>query len=158
MTETPLRSGPSTDVEPGTFRHASRVFFDELDPMGILHNARYAVHVERATAAFFEANGFTWEASIEDNPDKFHAVRRFEVDLELPYLGTGPLDVDLWLDHLGSTSLRYGFRCVGPQGQSHASGLRSVVKLNPKTFRPEPWTDRWREAHLSVLGPARSSG
>ncbi|WP_026425274.1 acyl-CoA thioesterase [Actinokineospora inagensis] len=157
MTEAIVHSGAPDSAKQGTFRYTSHVFFDELDAMGFLHNTRYAVHVERATARFFEGNGFFWEASIENNPDKFHVVRRFEVDLAAPYAGSGPLDVDLWLDHLGTTSLRYGFRCLGPQGQLHASGLRAVVKLNAETFRPEPWTDRWRATHLSLLGPARST-
>jgi acyl-CoA thioesterase FadM len=35
------------------FSYASQVFFDELDPMHMLHNARYAVHVERAISALY---------------------------------------------------------------------------------------------------------
>lgn len=143
--------------EPATaYRWTSRVHFDELDPMSILHNARYQIHVERATAAFFESRGFTWAASLEENPDKFHAVRRFEIDLAQPFFGEGPLDVELWLEHLGRTSLRYGFACLGQDGALHASGMRAVVKLDPTTYRPVEWTDRWRKAHRTGLLTARS--
>jgi acyl-CoA thioester hydrolase len=140
------------------FRFPSRVHFDELDPMGILHNSRYPVHVERAVAAFFEANGFFWEASIADNPDKFHVVRQFHIDMERPCSGSGPMDVDVWLERLGRSSLTYGFTCQGTDGVVYARGTRTVVKLDPATFRPTDWTDRWREAHLTVLGPQRSPG
>jgi acyl-CoA thioester hydrolase len=158
MTASPSQVSASAapGADPPPFRYVSRVFFDELDPMGVLHNSRYSVHVERAVGAFYESQGFRWEASIEDNPDKFHVVRRFEVDLERPYSGTGPLHVDLWLDHFGRTSIRYGFACVADDGQPYASGLRLVVKLDPATFRPVEWTQRWREAHVSALPPART--
>jgi acyl-CoA thioesterase FadM len=48
----------STDAAPAPaprsrFVHPSPVHFDELDAMAMLHNARYAVHVERATSALF---------------------------------------------------------------------------------------------------------
>ncbi|PPK63927.1 hotdog domain-containing protein [Actinokineospora auranticolor] len=144
---TALRDDPR--VTP--FRHVNTVHFDELDPLGILHNARYALHVERATTAFLRGHGFRWAADTADNPDQFQVVRRFEIDFELPFIGTGPLAVELSATHIGTTSLRYRFRCVGPSGESHAHGSRSVVKLDPDTFRPEPWTARWRAAHLTVL-------
>lgn len=156
MTEMLTVSPPSPpDPAPG-FRYSSVVHFDELDPMGLLHNSRYGVHVERATGAFFESQGFRWEAALADNPDKFHVVRRFEIDLERPCTGIGPLYVDLWLAHFGRTSCSYGFCCRGTQDEVYAHGARTVVKLHPESLRPAEWTARWRSAHLSGLGPVRA--
>ena len=42
------------------FSWLSPVFFDELDLNGALHNARFAVHVERAQSALFEQLGKGW--------------------------------------------------------------------------------------------------
>jgi len=137
------------------FRYTSKIHFDELDPLGVLHNMRFGIHVERTVHKFFESQGFYWEAPIEDNPDKFHVVRRFEIDLERPFTGTGDLNVELWLEHFGRTSITYGFACRNGDGTVYATGARTVVKLDPKTFRPADWTEKWRAAHLAVLGPAR---
>ncbi|MGW1991368.1 acyl-CoA thioesterase [Embleya sp. NPDC001921] len=139
------------------FRYAGRVHFDELDPMGILHNARYHVHVERAAAAFYESQGFYWADELDVNPDKFHAVRRVEADFRAPFFGEGRLEVELWLEHLGRTSIRYGFACLAANDVLLASGVRTIVKLDPTSYSPVEWTDKWRMAHLTGLLPARSA-
>ncbi|GAA1970753.1 acyl-CoA thioesterase [Kitasatospora viridis] len=128
---------------PEPYRCASRVHWDELDPMGILHNARYQVHAERAVGAFF--------ADFVNDADLFHAVRRFEIDFRRPLRGQGTMQVELWLEHLGRTSCRHGFALLGPDGQLLASGARAVVKIDPDTFRPVEWSETWRAAHLSRL-------
>ena len=49
-----------TVVGPACFRYDSAVFFDEMDPLGVMHNSRFAVHVERAQSALFEQLGYGW--------------------------------------------------------------------------------------------------
>lgn len=136
--------------QPPLFVYASEVHFDELDPMGILHNARYAVHVERATSALYESLGFRFEREVADNPDQFHVVRRIELDFHRPFVGTGPLQVRIWVDRLGETSCRYGFACISGDGVEHVTGLRTIVKLDPRSMRPLPWTTRFRESHSTA--------
>ncbi|GAA2133757.1 hotdog domain-containing protein [Kitasatospora kazusensis] len=148
------------------FHSTARVHFDELDPMGILHNARYQIHVERALSVFFESAFFGsafHESTAADpsavlggDPDKFHAVRRFEIDFAQPFRGEGRLRTELWLEHLGRTSTRHGFACLGPDGELHATGARTVVKVDPGNFRPTAWSAAWREAHLTGLRLERS--
>jgi acyl-CoA thioester hydrolase len=127
------------------------VYFDELDPMAMLHNSRYAVHVERATTALFESLGFRWQADVAKNPDQFHVVRRFEVDLRRPFAGDDELDVRLWVRRLGETSCSYAFACLGADGTVHASGQRTIVKLDPSSLRPAPWTARFRDGHRHLI-------
>ncbi|WP_406205696.1 acyl-CoA thioesterase [Kitasatospora sp. NBC_01560] len=156
MTESPARvlPRPADTVEP--FRTADRVHFDELDPMGILHNARYQIHVERAVSAFYRLHGLDTPPGELGGSDRFHAVRRFEIDFELPFREEGPLRVELWLDHLGRTSMRYGFACLGSADEVHATGARTVVRIDPVDFRPREWSTGWREAHLNGLRIERS--
>lgn len=151
--ESSSSSGPNIEARSAVvpFRFESRVFFDELDPLGVLHNSRYSVHVEHAVTAFYESQGFHWEDAIEDNPDRFHVVRRFEIDMERPFTGTGDLRVELWLEKLGPTSTEYGFACLSAEGELYAQGFRLVVRLDPATLRPTGWTDRWRAAHHCAL-------
>ena len=47
-----------TVMGPACFRYDSAVFFDEMDPLGVMHNSRFAVHVERAQTALFEHLGY----------------------------------------------------------------------------------------------------
>ena len=51
----------------------------------------------------------------------------------------------------GRTSLTWEFevrRAVG----LHATVCRTLIKLDPVTFAPTPWTDRIREDYAAILG------
>jgi acyl-CoA thioester hydrolase len=139
-------------LQEGKFTYRSEVYFDELDPLKMLHNARYAVHVERATTALYYFAGFRWELDVERNPDQFHAVRDYHIEFRAPLMGQGAMTITLGLQHLGETSCVYGFLCEGAGGEIHACGTRTIVKLDPNTSRPTAWTERFRTSHLA-LGP-----
>lgn len=133
------------------FTHRARVWFDELDAMRILHNSRYAVHVERAMTAYFDSIGFPFAQRLEDNPDQFHAVREFHIEFVSPFRGPGELVVEIWREQLGVTSATYGFRLVHGQAQRVvAQGRRSIVKLDPTNFAPIPWTDEFLDAGAAL--------
>jgi acyl-CoA thioester hydrolase len=132
------------------FVHRTEVHFDDLDPMGMLHNGRYPVLVERAVSALFTHLGWQWVADVDANPDQFHAVRALEIEFVAPVLGPGPIEVAVDVEHLGTTSAVFGFRVRSERG-AHAHGRRSVVKLDPRTLAPAPWTAGFRAglaAHL----------
>ena len=60
--------------------------------------------------------------------------------------------VDLWVEKLGTTSCIYGFLCSSEDGKvGHARGQRTIVKLDPDSFRPKPWSSFFRERHYSLL-------
>jgi acyl-CoA thioester hydrolase len=138
------------DIPPSAFLYRSQVFFDELDPMQMLHNSRYATHVERATTRLYNAQGFRYERDVQDNPDQHHAVRRYEAEFLNPVVGELDMEVSLWVERLGSTSCAYGFACASNR-RLHARGARTIVKLDLVTFRPTPWTDLFRERHAPYL-------
>ncbi len=140
--------------ESNLFTYRQPVYFDDLDALQMLHNARYAVYVERATTAFYESLGKVWEQNVADNPDQFHVVREIHVEFLTPFKGTGELRVGLWLEHLGATSCTYGFRCAsGATDVVHARGRRTIVRLDPVSLRPTPWTDWFRAAHEQLPRP-----
>ncbi len=130
-------------VPASAFTYVSQVFFDELDPMQMMHNARYATHVERATTRLYNAQGFRYERDVADNPDQHHAVRRYEAEFFAPVIGEVAMNVMLWVERLGSSSCTYGFACASNE-RLHASGARTIVKLDPTTWQPVPWTDLFR--------------
>ncbi|MCZ7419543.1 MULTISPECIES: thioesterase family protein [unclassified Micromonospora] len=128
------------------------VHFDDLDALGILHNARYALLLERALTAYWSDRGVAYQAGRASTPDVFHAVREFTISYLAPVTGTGPVAVHFWLEHLGTSSARYAFRFHSLDGTTtYAEGHRTVVRLDPATLRPAPWTDTARAVASTLL-------
>jgi acyl-CoA thioester hydrolase len=127
-------------------RWLSPVFFDELDVNGNLHNARFAVHVERAQSALFEQLGKGWTDLADRDPDLRYVVRELHVEFLAPMTAPGPMLVELTAAKLGTTSATYLFRCADPAGDvTFAQGHRVIVKID-QAGRPAPWSDWYRSA------------
>lgn len=138
------------DLNP-KFTYITTVHFDELDAMRMLHNARYPALVERAVSAWFAATGNRWHLDPADNPDQFHVVRDLHIEYLHPFVGPGTLRIDIWVESLGTTSCVYGFICMSEDGSvAYARGDRTVVKLDPTSHRPSPWTDTFREQQSAL--------
>ena len=134
------------------FTWISPVHFDELDPMQMLHNSRFATHIERAITAWYHANGSTWRLESAENPDQFHVVRELRIEYLNPFLGPCSMRVDIWVERIGTTSCVYGFLCSNADGKvPYARGERTVVKIDPQSHRPAPWTDTFRNVHGELL-------
>src|SRR5256885_8268449 len=135
------------DLNP-KFTYVSPIHFDELDPMKMLHNSRFPAHVERAISAFYVSTGRKWETRVDDNPDQFHVVRDLHIEYLNPLLGPGTMRIDVWVERLGTTSCAYGFLCSSENGSvGYARGERTIVKLDPASYRPSPWTETFRATH-----------
>jgi acyl-CoA thioester hydrolase len=127
------------------------VHFDDLDAMGIVHNARYAIMLERALTAFWAEHGLHFDAGRPSSPDVFGAVREFAISYLSPVTGTGEIALHFWIEHLGTTSAVYGFRFLSAdRAVVHAQGRRAVVKLDPGSLRPAPWTEQTRAVAASL--------
>lgn len=131
-------------VEPVT------IYYDDLDAMGIVHNGRYAVLLERSLTPYWAAHG---QAVA---PDMFHAVREFAISYLAPIRSTGTVAVHFWIEQLGESSAAYGFRFLSADGRTvHAQGRRAIVRLDPATLRPTAWTDAARAVAKTLLRPAQ---
>ncbi|TSB32723.1 acyl-CoA thioesterase [Streptomyces benahoarensis] len=130
--------------------HAAPVHFDELDLNGHLHNTRYALHVERATTAAFAGAGYDTGGAGERHPDLRYVVRQFAIEFQAPVDGADRLAVDLWLTHLGRTSMRWRFHArQGGDPLPRATGTRTLVKVGPDG-RPSPWSRTMRLWHAAL--------
>lgn len=130
----------------------TRVHWDELDALQMLHNLGFPRLFERARIAWYEHCGRGWALDVADNPDQHHVVKELRVEYHAPFRGTGPVRVETWVERIGTSSCVYGFRATSPDGETtYATGTNAVVKLDPGTLRPTPWTDRFREEHGRIL-------
>jgi acyl-CoA thioester hydrolase len=120
------------------------VYFDDLDPYHILHNARYLLLFERTLGSFWQTLGFG-ALQDDDHPDRFHFVRANTVEYLSPVRGVGDVRVRVWIDKLGRSSLTFGFAVLPlDHDGAHATGTRTIVRVDPTSWRPEPWTDAFR--------------
>jgi acyl-CoA thioester hydrolase len=146
-------SGPEKSGETGTRTAAagrkplyvlrSTVWFDELDMLGVLHNARYAIHVERAMTAFYHS--LPGLDAADDNV----VVKQYEIEFLRPFTQEGgELIVEIGLGRLGNTSAVYTFRCLSEAEDGteieHARGSRTIVKVTRRDLRPAAWSDHLR--------------
>ncbi|MEU1517838.1 thioesterase family protein [Streptomyces sp. NPDC005811] len=131
------------------------VHFDDLDALGMLHNARYPLLVERAWTEFWEANGVRFEGDWAAAGDACNVVRELLISYDAPVTRSGAYAVHLWLERLGGTGLTYGFRlCSADGAATYARGTRVLVRLDAATLRPTPWSEGFRAAGRALLRPA----
>ena len=122
------------------------VYFDDLDPFQILHNARYLLLFERTLGAFWMELGFG-DFQDDDHPEQFHLVRHNEVEYLSPVRGVGKVRIRVTVERLGRTSLTFGFRMMPlDRDVDHARGRRTVVHVDRETLRARPWPESLREA------------
>ncbi len=121
------------------------VYFDDLDPFHILHNARYLLLFERTLGSFWRVLGL---GGLQDvgSPDRFHLVKTNQIEYLAPVRGVQEVRVRVWIERLGRSSLTFGFKLMPmDEDRACARGSRTVVRVDPDTFAPTPWTDElWR--------------
>ncbi|MEU9449566.1 thioesterase family protein [Streptomyces sp. NPDC048277] len=131
------------------------VHFDDLDALGMLHNARYPLLVERAWTELWQEHGVRFDGDWATAGDACNVVRDLRIGYEAPVTRSGTYAVHLWLERLGTTGLTYGFRFCSRDGAlTYAQGTRVLVRLDAATLRPAPWSERFRAVGRELLRPA----
>jgi acyl-CoA thioester hydrolase len=134
------------------------VYFDDLDAFQILHNARYLLLFERTIGSFWRQLGWGGALDVQSNPDQFHLVRANHVEYLRPVNGVGQVRVRVWVEQLGRSSLTFGLRCLPlDEDIDFATGTRVIVRVDPETRRPVPWTESFRKELAPYLAPQTST-
>jgi acyl-CoA thioester hydrolase len=121
------------------------VYFDDLDAFQILHNARYLLLFERTIGHFWAHLGWGGTLEAQKNPDQFHLVRANHIEYQRPVVGVSQVRVRVWVEHLGRTSLTFGFSVLPmDEDVDYATGTRVLVRVDDQTRRPCAWTDAFR--------------
>lgn len=122
------------------------VYFDDLDAFQILHNARYVLLIERTIGAFWQHLGWADAIEMESEPDRYHLVRANHIEYHRPVRGLGRVRVRVWVEKIGATSLTFGFSVMAlDEDVEHATGTRVLVRVDPTTQRPAPWSEGFRK-------------
>ena len=130
------------------------VHFDDLDALGMLHNARYPLLVERAWTEFWQERGIRFDGDWASAGDACNVVKELLISYDAPVTRSGSYAVHLWLERLGTTGLTYGFRFCSADGTTtYARGTRVLVRLDAGTLRPAPWSEGFRVAARELLRP-----
>ena len=129
------------------FRSIQRVYFDDLDALNILHNVRFLLFMERARGELFNTLGFHWEDSLEKNPDKWQVIAEHSIRYLAPVRGEGEIVIELRITKLGTSSMIVDAKVRSAHGNVvYAEGKTRMVRLDPTTNRPCPWSERMRAA------------
>ncbi|MFI6084862.1 acyl-CoA thioesterase [Streptomyces sp. NPDC051217] len=131
------------------------VHFDELDSFGMLYNSRYGVLVERAWVSYWQEREIAFSKDWTALGDAFNVVKDFRITFEAPIDRPGEYGVRIWVEHLGRTSLTYGFRICSRDGgpPTYAHGTRTLIRLDPETKRPSAWSEKARELVAGQVRP-----
>lgn len=132
-----MTTGRTVSAEQAGHIERVQVHFDDLDAMGVLHNGRYAMLLERALAGYWADRGWPFDPGRPEFSDIFFVVREFTITYHVPITSVGPVGVHFWIDRLGTSSVVYGFRILSnDRSVVHAEGRRVQVRLDPATLRP----------------------
>ncbi|MFE7664819.1 acyl-CoA thioesterase [Streptomyces celluloflavus] len=134
------------------------VHFDDLDALGMLHNARYPLLVERAWTAYWHDRGYGFDGDWAAAGDMCNVIKEVQVSYERPLTRPGHYAAHLWIERLGRTGLTYGFRlCSADGAETYARGHRVLVRVDPQALRPTPWSDRARATAAELLRPQEAA-
>jgi len=126
-----------------------RVYFDDLDGYGMLHHVRYALLFDNAVIDFWHEAGWRLNQS-----QKAFVVRELALTYHRPVVGIGDVDVHLWIERAGRSSVMYRFEVLSTdRAIRHADGSRVLVFLDPATLRPARIPDEYWELAAPLLGP-----
>jgi len=129
------------------------VYFDDLDLFGVLHNSRYLLFFERAIGELWARIGRPGLSGVM-SPDQAHLVRTNHIEYLRPVEGMGEVRVRVSVKKLGRTSIVFGFRLMPmDEDVELAVGERVLVRIDPETRRPSPWSDDFRERIAPFVQP-----
>jgi acyl-CoA thioester hydrolase len=122
------------------------VYFDDLDALQILHNARYLLLFERTIGSLWMRLALS---------EHHHLVRTNHIEYLRPVTQLGDVRVRIWVEKIGRSSMTFGFRLLPmDEDLDYALGSRVIVSIDPKTRRPAPWSDDFRNRIAPYLRQA----
>ncbi len=120
------------------FTHSLQVRFRDCDAMGHVNNAVYLTYLEEARFAYWRA---VWGAEMGDPRTPGVILARAEIDDRRSARYGEMLQVRIWLDGLGTTSIRSNYEIVNAAGDVIATARSVLVVYDYTTNRPVPLSE-----------------
>ena len=139
--------------------------WSDLDAYGHVNNARMLSLLEEARIQAFWASDDTPEHAVgattavidaTSGSDTITLIARQEVEYlaPIPYQRQ-PVDIELWIGHMGGASLDVCYEVCSPQGSEpsvvYARALSAIVLVDSTTMKPRRMNDRERGAWGAYL-------
>lgn len=133
-------------VEPVT------VYFEDMDPMGVLYNSKYTNLFERASFEYWSRAGWPSDLASPDFWKALFVAKENLLTFYVPITRLGTVNVAFWIEKLFTTSVVYGFQILSEDRTIiHAAGSRVHVLIDPQAGSPTPISQEWRNAAKSLL-------
>lgn len=133
---------------PGVFVHRTRIWFDELDALGVLHHSRFVYHLERAQKAMFAhiLGVDTLDPALA--PDVYCLVRNLELNYVAPVEGECDILIAVKVLRVRAAGMTaaFAFRSAD-EAVLHCHGSRTVCRMSVGTKAPAEWTPLFREKY-----------
>ena len=133
---------------PGLFVYRTRIWFDELDALGVLHHSRFVYHLERAQKSMFAALMGVDTLDPVVAPDIYALVRDLELHYTAPIGGECEVLVALAVVRVRAAGLTVRFAFRSADGATlHCHGERTICRMSVETRGPAEWTPLFRERY-----------
>ncbi len=140
---------------PGLFVHRTRIWFDELDALGVLHHSRFVYHLERAQKALFASVMGVDTLDPQVAPDIYALVRNLELNYTAPIAGECEVLIALRVLRVRAAGLTVAFEFRSADGATlHCHGTRTTCRMSADTRAPAVWTPEFRARHEALITPA----
>ena len=121
------------------------IHWGELDVLGHVNHARFAVWLESARMQLFEDVGLIWDGKPTHGP----ILARLEVDYLAPVHFPAEIEVCVGVHKIGRSSFVLDYELYSTEGESRFLAAKSksvIVIYNYQPARSEPIPDDIREA------------
>jgi acyl-CoA thioester hydrolase len=102
---------------------------------------------ERARTDWIQSHGLWYGAPEFDWP--YYVVRN-EVNYLAPIVGGNEVSVTVAVEKIGQSSATFAHTVTTEEGIPAADGKTVIVRIDPESKRPIPWTDRFRAMADSI--------
>jgi acyl-CoA thioester hydrolase len=133
------------------FAIQDRVRWSDVDRAGIIYFGSYVRFFEIAETEMYRAMGLPYSEAFEVL-DVYPVRAQFHIDFKSPAYLDDLLTVELWVSHIGTSSITLHFEIIrtlseqGEIGQMLATGHCILVTVDHERYKPRRVPERLREA------------
>lgn len=140
------------NVKHMAFIYRTRIWFDELDMLGVLHHSRYIYHLERAQKALFIATMGDDTLDPAAAPDIYAMVRDLSIRYSTPVRNEGDIAIHLRVTQVRAAGLTLAFEFRSADGAVlHCHGTRTVCRMDARTHQPTEWSAKFRRRYEALI-------